>query len=78
MSARDLEKENLDTFINYYQIDVELHNHNMILGTYYAFTTLSTVGFGDLAPRSDPERIFCALILLVGVGIFSVFLGDFT
>ena len=50
----------------------------MIMGTYYAFTTLSTVGFGDLAPRSDPERIFCALILLVGVGTFSVFLGDFT
>jgi len=50
----------------------------MILGTYFAFTTLSTVGFGDLAPRSDVERIACAFILMMGVAIFSVFLGNFT
>jgi len=50
----------------------------MILGTYYAFTTLSTVGFGDLAPRSDAERAICSMVLMLGVGIFSVFLGDFT
>ena len=71
-------KENTDDFMEYYFIFDNTNFHNVILGTYYAFTTLSTVGFGDLAPRSDPERLICSMILMVGVGIFSVFLGDFT
>ena len=61
-----------------YEIDTFTLGHNLILGTYFAFTTLSTVGFGDLYPKSNQERVFCALILLTGVGIFSTFLGDFT
>jgi hypothetical protein len=44
---------------------------------YYAFTSLSTVGFGDYHPRSDMERLFCALILLFGVAIFSYIMGIF-
>jgi hypothetical protein len=72
------ETENRDNFIDYYNILDYSESHNMILGTYYAFTTLSTVGFGDLAPRSDLERIVCAFILMMGVAIFSVFLGNFT
>jgi hypothetical protein len=45
---------------------------------YWAFTTLSTVGFGDLYPVSNTERIFCTIILLFGVMIFSYILGNFT
>ena len=35
------------------------------------------MGFGDFHPRSDEERIFCAIILLVGVAIFSYIMGNF-
>lgn len=41
------------------------------------FTTLSTVGFGDYAPRSDVERMACSFILMFGVSIFSYFMGNF-
>lgn len=44
---------------------------------YYAFTSMSTVGFGDYHPRSDPERILCAFILLFGVTMFSYIIGIF-
>jgi len=44
---------------------------------YYAFTTLSTVGFGDYNPRSDLERVTCAFILIFGVAIFSYMMGIF-
>jgi len=44
---------------------------------YYAFTSLSTVGFGDLHPRSDVERIFCSFMLMFGVAIFSYIMGIF-
>lgn len=50
----------------------------MITTTYFAFTTLSTVGFGDYHPRSDKERLYCAFILLFGVAIFSLIMGKFT
>ena len=44
---------------------------------YFAFTSLSTVGFGDYHPRSDEERVLCAFILLFGVAIFSYIMGNF-
>ena len=44
---------------------------------YFAFTTLSTVGFGDLTPRSDLERAIGAFLLLAGVAIFSYCMSDF-
>ena len=47
-----------------------------MIGLYFAFTTLSTVGFGDFHPRSDPERIICSFILVMGVAVFSVVLGN--
>ena len=45
--------------------------------TYFAFTSLSTVGFGDLYPQNSTERIFCAIILLFGNMIFGYIIGDF-
>ena len=44
---------------------------------YFAFTSLSTVGFGDYHPKSDEERIFVAFLLLVGVATFSYIMGIF-
>lgn len=49
----------------------------MLILIYFSFTTLTTVGFGDYHPRSDGERIFVIIQMLLGVAIFSYFLGDF-
>ena len=46
--------------------------------TYFAFTTLATVGFGDYSPRSDSERFFGAFFLLFGVATFTVIQSNFT
>ena len=51
--------------------------HNMIIGLYFSFTSLSTVGFGDFNPKSNIERFICAFILLFGVAIFSYVMGNF-
>ena len=48
-----------------------------IILCYFAFTSLSTVGFGDFVPRSDLERIVGAFVLLLGVAIFSYIMGIF-
>ena len=48
-----------------------------LLAIYYAFTSLSTVGFGDYNPKSNIERVLCAFILMFGVSIFSYIMGIF-
>lgn len=49
----------------------------MTIILYYSFTSLSTVGFGDYYPLSDYERLFCMMILMFGVAIFSYIMGNF-
>lgn len=64
-------------FILEFDLKKKTDFENTISMMYYAFTTLSTVGFGDYHPRSNAERLFCAIILLVGVAIFSYIMGNF-
>jgi hypothetical protein len=76
-TAEELEGENLDNYIEYYDFKTHSNKHKTIMSLYYAFTTLSTVGFGDIVPRSDIERMVCSFILMFGVSIFSYFMGNF-
>ncbi len=46
--------------------------------SYFMFTTLSTVGLGDYHPKQNPERIFCAMIMLFGVMITSFVMDNFS
>jgi len=50
----------------------------MVKLTYFSFTTLSTVGFGDMHPRGNSERIVGVVILLIGVLVTSVFMENFS
>ena len=47
-----------------------------IVITYFAMTSLSTVGLGDYYPISDEERIIYSFVLLFGVMLFSIFMGQ--
>ena len=44
---------------------------------YWAYTTVTSVGFGDFTPRSDSERLFTILIILIGVSVKSYIMGRF-
>jgi hypothetical protein len=35
---------------------------------YFCVTTLTTVGYGDFAPKTDIGKIFTTLYLLIGIG----------
>jgi voltage-gated potassium channel len=37
---------------------------------YFSATTIATVGYGDLAPRTDFGKLFTVLYIVVGVGLF--------
>ena len=36
---------------------------------YVTVQTVTTVGFGDLTPRTTPGRVFATVFMMVGVGI---------
>jgi voltage-gated potassium channel len=42
---------------------------------WYSLVTMSTVGYGDRFPVSDLGRIFGALTIIVGVGVFGTLTG---
>ena len=48
-----------------------------IISVYFAFTTLSTVGFGDYYPWNNYEKVVGSFFLLFGVAVFSLFMGVF-
>ncbi|MGB8021821.1 MAG: potassium channel family protein [Candidatus Nanopelagicales bacterium] len=42
---------------------------------WYTIVTISTVGYGDQYPVTNPGRLIGSLIIVVGVGIFGTFTG---
>ena len=45
---------------------------------YWTITTITTVGYGDISGTNLIERIFCSLIMVVGVVAFSFANGTLT
>lgn len=75
-TKRMSENQEQFTFYNYYKLYDNTDQQNLVLVVYFAFTTLSTVGFGDYAPRSSYERIVTTFILLIGVACFSYIMSQ--
>jgi len=65
------------TFYNYYKMRDKTNFTQLTIVVYFAFTTLSTVGFGDYHPKGEIERIITTFILLCGVACFSYIMGQF-
>lgn len=40
--------------------------------TYWAVTTMTTVGFGDITPKTDLGRLLSSLMMLLGWGVLAV------
>ena len=41
------------------------------IALYWTVTTITTVGYGDISGTNNVERIFCSVIMIVGVIAFS-------
>ena len=42
-----------------------------LYSVYWALTTLTTVGYGDIIPQNDVERAYCLFAMLVGAMMFG-------
>lgn len=56
-------------------VEPEVSGANILTASdalWWSFVSITTVGYGDLYPVSDAGRVIGALLLAVGVGLFSV------
>jgi potassium voltage-gated channel Eag-related subfamily H protein 8 len=70
-------EEELDLFLLRFEMIKKSESEGLIIASYFAFTSLSTVGLGDYHPRGNLERLATGFILLFGVAIFSYIMGNF-
>ncbi|MEZ5361267.1 MAG: ion transporter [Bryobacterales bacterium] len=45
---------------------------NIPVSMYWAIVTMTTVGFGDIAPQTPPGQFLAAILMLMGYGIIAV------
>ncbi|MCW5629431.1 MAG: ion transporter [Rhodoferax sp.] len=56
-----------------YVVEGPEHGYTSIpVGVYWAITTMTTVGFGDITPQTDLGRIIASIMMLVGWGTLAV------
>ncbi len=49
-----------------------IENTDLSTGLWYALVTVTTVGYGDVVPITDKGQIFGALLIVLGVVLFSL------
>jgi len=47
-------------------------------GLWWAFVTLTTVGYGDIVPRTDAGRIIAVLTMVFGIAVYSLMIANLT
>ncbi|MCF8260706.1 MAG: cyclic nucleotide-binding domain-containing protein [Melioribacteraceae bacterium] len=58
-------------------IDTNLdHLTNYIDSFYWTATTLTTVGFGDIVPNSNFQKIYAIFVEFMGVGVYGYLIGN--
>lgn len=45
-------------------------------GVYWAITTMTTVGYGDILPQNDLEKLYATVIMLMGATVFGYIVGS--
>lgn len=58
-------------------VDIDPNINSISDGVWWAWVTISTVGYGDIVPTSTLGRIFAAFLIFIGMGLFSIITANF-
>jgi len=62
------------------KIDGINENHsvlsNYVSALYWTTTTLTTVGYGDIVPHTNFEKIYAVFVMIIGVGFYGYLIGN--
>lgn len=47
-------------------------------GLWWAFVTLTTVGYGDIVPKTEAGRIVAVMLMVFGVAVYSLMIANLT
>jgi voltage-gated potassium channel len=60
-------------------IDMEADDFSKYLrGLYWCITTLATVGYGDIVPKTNLQTVYAMVVMLLGVGVYGYVIGNVT
>lgn len=51
-------------------------NTRYLTSLYWAFTTLTSVGYGDIVPHTNGEKIFSMWVMIVGAVVYATIFGN--
>jgi hypothetical protein len=71
------EIEGNDTFEEEFTSTGAKYERRLLESWYFASTTLCTVGYGDLIAVTTAERAFVIMMILIGIGVFTVLIGQY-
>lgn len=66
-------EDELPNWLTEFEVYEVSNAKGVYLVTYYALTTLTTVGFGDFYPTTNLERLVMCVVFVGGVSVYSVF-----
>lgn len=69
--------DNQDNFIRKYSLEQKSNIDKLIICCYFVLTTLATIGYGDLSPQTNSEKILGISLMIVGIAFFSYIMGNF-
>jgi hyperpolarization activated cyclic nucleotide-gated potassium channel 2 len=47
-----------------------------VISLYWAFTTMTTVGYGDVTPYTMREKVYAIFSMLIACGVFAYVVGS--
>jgi hypothetical protein len=65
-------KDYVGTWIGAFKFENDDSYSLYCVAMYWTITTITTVGYGDIEGTNDLERIFCSIIMIIGVILFSL------